>query len=176
MQNQTRSFFRAFQRMLILIVVGTVFMVFQLVYSVAARGADGPNFALALFAVYFIVSFWRGLRERDFRDWNKVVINGNEITGYTLFGKKLATINLTPGVPVYWAKVWILKERGQGEPILVISNEPFELPVAPDQLFRTTFDNTRQLLIVGAPEHPSEWFPPSTLIEVEQKLGVNIML
>ncbi len=176
MTNTTRSFFQVFKRMLTLIVVGTIFMVFQLVFSVAARGASGPNFALALFAVYFIVSFVRGLQERDFRDWNRVVLNGNEVTGYNLFGKQLATINLTPGVPVYWAKVWIFKERGMGEPILVISNEPFELPEAPDMQFRSTFDNTKQLLIVSAPEHPSEWFPASTLVEVQQKLGANIML
>ena len=32
------------------------------------------------------------------------------------------------------------------------------------------------LLIVGAPEHPSEWFPAVELIQVEQADGANIML
>ena len=62
------------------------------------------------------------------------------------------------------------------EPILVLSNHMFQLPDNAEQLFRTVFDKSRQLLIVGAPEHPSEWFPAVELIQVEQESGANIML
>ena len=93
-----------------------------------------------------------------------------------MFGKSLVTIDLSPGKTVYWAKVWIAKERGMAEPILVLSNHMFSLPGNAEQLFRTVFDNSRQLLIVSAPEHPSEWFPATELVRVEQADGANIML
>ena len=52
----------------------------------------------------------------------------------------------------------------------------FSLPGNAEQLFRTVFDKSRQLLIVSAPEHPSEWFPATELVRVEQADGANIML
>lgn len=173
---QTRSFFRMFRGLLTLVIVGTLGMTAQLVYTIATWRSSAASFLLMGLAIYFIVSFFRGLQERDFRDWNRAVLDGDRVTGFDLFGKPLATVDLSPGNPVYWAKVWIPKERGMAEPILVLSNHLFTLPDNAEQLFRTVFDKTRQLLIVGAPEHPSEWFPAAELIRVEQPDGANIML
>lgn len=173
---QTRSFFQMFRGFLTLIIVGTLGMTAQLVYTVVTWRTSAASILLMGLALYFIASFIRGLQERDFRDWNRALLDGDKVTGYTLFGKELCTVDLAPNRMVYWAKVWIPKERGVAEPILVVSNQAFTLPKNPEKLFRTVFDNTKQLLIVGAPEHPSEWFPRADFIPVEQVDGQNIML
>lgn len=173
---QTRSFYQVFRGFLTLVIVGTVGLSIQMVYTILAWRNSAASVLLVVLAAYFIYSFFQGLRERDFRDWNKVELNGDKVTGFSLFGKALATVDLAPGNPVYWAKVWVPKERGMAEPILVLSNQLFALPEHADQLFRTVFDRTRQLLIVGAPEHPSEWFPGAELVQVEQVDGENVML
>lgn len=173
---ETRSFFQRFRGFLTLIVAGTLGMTFQLVYTMVAWRDSLGSFALMALALYFLISFFRGLQERDFPDWNRVELTGDKVTGYNLFGKKLATVDLAPNRMVYWAKVWVPKERGTAEPILVVSNQPFTLPKNPDQLFRTVFDKTKQLLIVGAPDHPSQWFPNAELIPVETVDGQNRML
>ena len=173
---QTRSFFRMFRGFLTLVIVGTIGMTAQLVYTIATWRSSSASILLMGLAVYFIYSFVRGLQERDFRDWNRAVLDGDRVTGFDLFGKPLVTVDLSPGKTVYWAKVWIPKERGMAEPILVVSNHMFSLPGNAEQLFRTVFDKSRQLLIVGAPEHPSEWFPAAELVPVVQPDGANIML
>ncbi len=173
---QTRSFFRMFRGFLTLVIVGTIGMTAQLVYTIATWRSSSASILLMGLAVYFIYSFVRGLQERDFRDWNRAVLDGDRVTGFDLFGKPLVTIDLSPGKTVYWAKVWIPKERGMAEPILVVSNHLFTLPEDAEQLFRTRFDKSRQLLIVGAPEHPSEWFPAAELVPVAPADGANIML
>ncbi len=173
---QTRSFFRMFRGFLTLVIVGTIGMTAQLVYTIATWRSSSASILLMGLAVYFIYSFVRGLQERDFRDWNRAVLDGDRVTGFDLFGKPLVTVDLSPGKTVYWAKVWIPKERGMAEPILVVSNHLFTLPEDAEQLFRTRFDKSRQLLIVGAPEHPSEWFPAAELVPVAPADGANIML
>lgn len=173
---QTRSFFRMFRGLLTLVIVGTVGMTAQLVFTLATWRSSSASILLAGLAIYFLASFFRGLRERDFCDWNRAVLDGDWVTGFDLFGKPLVTVDLSPEKTVYWAKVWIPKERGMAEPILVLSNHMFQLPDNAEQLFRTVFDKSRQLLIVGAPEHPSEWFPTANLVPVEQSSGANIML
>ena len=173
---QTRSFYRVFRGFLTLVIVGTIGMTAQLVFTIATWRSSTASILLMGLAVYFIYSFVRGLQERDFRDWNRAVLDGDRVTGFDLFGNPLATVDLSPGKTVYWAKVWIPKERGMAEPILVVSNHMFSLPGNAEQLFRTVFDKSRQLLIVGAPEHPSEWFPAAELIPVVQPDGANIML
>ena len=173
---QTRSFFQVFRGFLTLIVIGTLGMTFQLVFSIVTWRNSMSSILLAGLAFYFLLSFFRGLQERDFPDWNRVVLEGDKLTGYKLFGKKLCTVDLAPNRMVYWAKVWVPKERGTAEPILVVSNQAFTLPANPEQLFRTVFDDSKQLLIVGAPDHPSEWFPAAELIPVEPVDGQNRML
>jgi putative Mn2+ efflux pump MntP len=77
---QTRSFFRMFRGLLTLVIVGTIGMTAQLVYTIATWRSSSASILLMGLAVYFIYSFVRGLQERDFRDWNRAVLDGEEIT------------------------------------------------------------------------------------------------
>lgn len=173
---QTRSFYQVFRGFLTLIVVATVGLTFQTIYTFVVWDSAVSSILILAFTAVFLFSFYKGLLERDFRDWNRVELNGQTVTARNLFGKDLCTVDLSPGHPVYWARVWIPKERNMAEPILVLSNSPFSLPESAEHLFRTLFDRTKEVLIVSAPEHPAEWFPGAELVEVEQANGENIML
>ncbi len=162
----SRSFFTVFRGYLALVIVGTIGLTFQTVFTFLSWHRPGPALGFAAIAIWFIMSFWGGLRDRDFRDWNRVEVEGNTVTAYKPFGRKMCTVDLTPGRFVYWAKVWVPKERGKAMPILVLSNEPFTLPAEQDRLFRTVYNDKTQLLIADAPDHPSEWFPAAELLEV----------
>lgn len=163
---KTRSFFQIFRGFLALAIVGTIGLTFQTVYTALAWERSSVAFGVAVIALWFISSIWSGMRDRDFFDWNRVELDGNRVTAYKPFGRKLATVDLTPGRFVYWAKVYIPRERGKSMAVLVLSNEPFSLPADQDRLFRTVFDDKTQVLIADAEDHPSVWFPEAELLEV----------
>ena len=173
---QERSFFKTFKGLLMLVIVATIGLTFQAVYTVLVKQNGMTSFLVLGFVAVFLSSLFRSLMDRDFPDWNVVKLDGQKVTAYNLFRRPLCTVDLSPGHTAYWAKVWVPKERGQAEPVLVLSNEGFTLPENVDQQFRTIFDRSRQMLIIGAPDHPSEWFPGAELVEVIQKDRANIML
>ena len=74
---QTRSFFRVFRGLLTLVIVGTIGMTAQLVFTVVTWRSSSASILLMGLAVYFIYSFARGLQERDFRDWNRAVCSAS---------------------------------------------------------------------------------------------------
>lgn len=170
----TRSFFQKFRGYLTLAIVGTIGFTFQSIYTALVWKRMGSTFLVVAIAAYFIYSFYAGLRERDFRDWNKVELSGNTLTATKPFKKNAGAIDLS--AYVYWAKVWIPKERGQAMPILVLSNHPFKLPEDNERLFRTVMDRETQVLVADAPEDPAEWFPNAKLVPVTQVNGKPVML
>lgn len=172
----SRSFYKIFKGYLILTAVAIVGLTFQVIYFLVTRSSLMFTLGIIVFAIWFLYSLWSGLQDRDFRDWNRVVIEGDSVAAYKPFGRKVNSVDVSFGRYVYWAKVWVPKERGMAMPILVLSNEPFSLPDEPDRLFRTVYNDKTQLLIADCDVHPSEWFPQAELQEVTQKYGENIWL
>ena len=162
----SRSFYQIFRGYLALAIVATVGLTLQTVYTALVWKRPMAVLGIAVIALWFISSFWNGLRDRDLRDWDRVELNGNKITAYKPFGREMATVDLTTGRFVYWTKVWIPRDHGKAMQVLVLSNEPFTLPAEEGRLFRTVYNNKTQLLVPDAEEHPSVWFPQAELLEV----------
>ena len=172
----SRSFYKIFKGYLILTVVAVIGLSFQLVYFMVTRSSIFMSMGIIVFVAWFLYSLWSGLRDRDFFDWNRAEVEGDTVVSYKPFGRKVNTVDVSLGRYVYWAKVWVPKERGMALPILVLSNEPFTLPDEPDRLFRTVYDDQKQLLIADCQDDPRTWFPNAELIEVTQRDGQEIWL